>query len=109
MTRRPLALLGVAASAALVLTACTGGGNANDAGTGKLNVDLSNLSSTTVPGTAAVDEITWNLPYEPLSLDPQHSLQLRREHGHRKPVRQPAADESRPVDRAGTRRERRAA
>ncbi|GAB3120726.1 ABC transporter substrate-binding protein [Glaciibacter psychrotolerans] len=74
MTRRPLALLGVAASAALVLTACTGGGNANDAGTGKLNVDLSNLSSTTVPGTAAVDEITWNLPYEPLSLDPQHSF-----------------------------------
>jgi peptide/nickel transport system substrate-binding protein len=74
MTRRPLALLGAATSAALLLTACAGGGNVNGGGAPKLNVDLTNLATTTEPGTGALDAITWNLPYEPMSLDPQFSF-----------------------------------
>lgn len=75
MTRRPLALLGAAATATLLLTACAGGGGgAGGGGATKLDVDLSNLATTTAPGTAVVEELNWNLPYEPMSLDPQHSF-----------------------------------
>ncbi|RGE21999.1 ABC transporter substrate-binding protein [Leucobacter sp. wl10] len=72
MSKRYLTMIGAAAAAsALALTACSGGGGTGggQAG-GGLDVDLSNLATTTEPGTGPVDELTWNLPYEPLSLDP---------------------------------------
>ncbi|MBL3688260.1 ABC transporter substrate-binding protein [Leucobacter zeae] len=68
-------LVGAVAAAALTLTACSGGGGGaaggGDAAAGaKFDVDPAKLATTTEPGTEPVDEVTWNLPYEPLSLDP---------------------------------------
>ena len=37
-------------------------------------VDQDDLVTTTTPGTRDVDAVTWNLPYEPLSLDAMHSF-----------------------------------
>ena len=37
-------------------------------------VDQNDLRTTTTPGTADIDAVTWNLPYEPLSLDAMHSF-----------------------------------
>lgn len=71
MSKRSLTLLGVAATAALALTACSGGNAPQDGDTAKtLDVDLSNLATSTEPGTKPVENLNWNLPYEPLSLDP---------------------------------------
>ncbi len=71
MSKRPLALLGAAAVAALALTSCAGGGGTTGGGAkGGLGVDLNNLATTTAPGTESVAQVNWNLPYEPLSLDP---------------------------------------
>src|SRR5690349_140749 len=33
-------------------------------------VKQSDLITTTPPGTGQLDKLTWNLPYEPLSIDP---------------------------------------
>ncbi|MDR6906393.1 peptide/nickel transport system substrate-binding protein [Agromyces sp. 3263] len=55
------------AAAALLLTACTA--DASETHTG-LSLDLDNLATTTTAGTEPVDEVKWNLPYEPMSLDP---------------------------------------
>ncbi len=71
MSTRSITLAGAVAAAALTLTACAGGGGgAGGEGAATLDVDLGNLATTTDPGTQPVDEVTWNLPYEPLSLDP---------------------------------------
>ena len=74
MSKRSLMLVGAVAAAALTLTACSGGGGAaesGDAKTGaKFDIDPAKLATTTEPGTEPVDEVKWNLPYEPLSLDP---------------------------------------
>lgn len=70
MFKRSYALVGAVAVAALALTSCAGGGENTSEGGSGLNVDLSNLATTTEPGTAAVESVKWNLPYEPLSLDP---------------------------------------
>lgn len=71
--RRPLTLIGAIAAAALTLTACSGGGGGS-AGGGQggaaFDIDAASLATTTDPGTQPVDRVTWNLPYEPLSLDP---------------------------------------
>ncbi|MDQ0893509.1 ABC transporter substrate-binding protein [Agromyces ramosus] len=56
------------ATAALLLTACTAD-DTTDTQSG-LSLDLENLATTTTPGTEPVDEVKWNLPYEPMSLDP---------------------------------------
>ena len=74
--RRSLTLAGAAVAAALTLTACAGGGAGGAAGAqgGGLDVDLSNLATTTEPGTQPVDVVNWNLPYEPLSIDPWFSF-----------------------------------
>lgn len=79
MSIRPLTLIGAFAVAALTLTACSGGGagGGNAAGGSKsaaFNIDAADLATTTDPGTAPVDRVTWNLPYEPLSLDPMLSF-----------------------------------
>lgn len=76
MSKRSLTLIGAAAAAALALTACSGGGGggadpADGGGNGAaFSLDFSNLATTTPAGTAAVDTVTWNLPYEPHSLEP---------------------------------------
>jgi len=55
------------ATAALLLTACTTDTTETESG---LSLDLDNLATTTTAGTEPVDEVKWNLPYEPMSLDP---------------------------------------
>ncbi|QBE48851.1 ABC transporter substrate-binding protein [Leucobacter triazinivorans] len=76
MSKRTLMIVGAAAAAAaLALTACSGGAGGGDAsggdgGDAAFELDFSSLATTTPAGTAPVDTVTWNLPYEPLSLDP---------------------------------------
>ena len=74
MSQRSLTLVGVAAVAALTLSACAGGGSTSGGGGGggaaAFDVDPANLATITEPGSQPVDEVTWNLPYEPMSLDP---------------------------------------
>ncbi|MGW9415336.1 ABC transporter substrate-binding protein [Arthrobacter cupressi] len=67
-SRKILSSAAVMAAAALALSACAGPNTKADAA--KPAVDLSNLATTTPRGTEAVDRVAWNLPYEPLSLDP---------------------------------------
>ena len=67
-SRKILSSAAVLAAAALALSACAGPNTKADAA--KPAVDLSNLATTTPRGTEAVDRVAWNLPYEPLSLDP---------------------------------------
>lgn len=55
------------ATAALLLTACTADTTETESG---LSLDLDNLATTTTAGTEPVEEVKWNLPYEPMSLDP---------------------------------------
>ncbi|KTR87213.1 ABC transporter substrate-binding protein [Leucobacter chromiiresistens] len=76
MSKRPLTLIGALGVAALALTACSGGGSASGGdGTGAaFDIDPAELATTTEPGGAPVDQVTWNLPYEPLSLDPMLSF-----------------------------------
>ena len=70
--RRPLTLVGAVAAAALTLSACSGGGGGSGAGAqgAAFDIDTASLATTTEPGTQPVADVTWNLPYEPLSLDP---------------------------------------
>ncbi|MCW2289412.1 peptide/nickel transport system substrate-binding protein [Leucobacter luti] len=79
MTKRTLLLTGALAAAALTLTACAGGGAAPGGGGGgdaaaKFDIDAASLATTTEPGAHPVAEVTWNLPYEPMSLDPMLSF-----------------------------------
>lgn len=77
MSKRPLTLIGALGVAALALTACAGGGGSASGGgsTGAaFDIDPAELATTTEPGGAPVDQVTWNLPYEPLSLDPMLSF-----------------------------------
>lgn len=76
MSKRPLTLIGALGVAALALTACSGSGSASGGGgTGAaFDIDPAELATTTEPGGAPVDQVTWNLPYEPLSLDPMLSF-----------------------------------
>ncbi len=69
---RALTVAGIAV-AALALSACAGGGGAAGAKTG-LGVDLNSLATETAAAKGPVDAITWNLPYEPLSLDPMKTF-----------------------------------
>ncbi|MFF2276703.1 ABC transporter substrate-binding protein [Agromyces sp. NPDC058126] len=66
--RRILTASAALAVIGLTLTACTAA--QNDGEEGGLSIDLANLATTTEPGTQPVDEVKWNLPYEPMSLDP---------------------------------------
>lgn len=61
----------VAAVTALVATAACGGGE-DQAQTKSLDFD--DLVTTTKAGSGDAGKITWNLPYEPLSLDPIKSF-----------------------------------
>lgn len=59
------------AVAALALAGCAGPADkGGDSGPASLDLDLSNLATTTPAGTKPVDEVKWNLPYEPSSIDP---------------------------------------
>jgi len=69
--RRITVTTAVLAAAGLALTACTAQPASEEAG---LTVDLSNLATTTEPGTQPVDLVKWNLPYEPMSLDPMYTF-----------------------------------
>jgi peptide/nickel transport system substrate-binding protein len=66
---RARSLLGVVSIAAVVAGCSLPG--ANPYGT---TVDQSDLVTTTTPGSGALDTLSWNLPYEPLSLDAMHSF-----------------------------------
>ncbi|OFI39119.1 hypothetical protein BIU82_15890 [Arthrobacter sp. SW1] len=66
--RKILSSAAVLAATALALSACGGSNSKPEAS--KVSVDLANLATTTPRGTEAVDKVAWNLPYEPLSLDP---------------------------------------
>ena len=74
MSKRSLMLLGAVTVAALALTSCAANGGKAGGGGSDLGVDLNHLATTTAPGTENVDRVTWNLPYEPLSLDPMLSF-----------------------------------
>ncbi|MBO0981895.1 ABC transporter substrate-binding protein [Microbacterium sp. SD291] len=58
------------AVAALALAGCAGPADKGDSGPASLDLDLSKLATTTPAGTEPIDEVKWNLPYEPSSLDP---------------------------------------
>lgn len=66
--RRILTASAALAVIGLTLTACTAA--QDDGEEGGLSIDLADLATTTEPGTQPVDEVKWNLPYEPMSLDP---------------------------------------
>jgi peptide/nickel transport system substrate-binding protein len=79
VTNRTLMLTGaLAAAVALTLTACSGGSaggaKSTDGAGAKFDIDRSSLATTTEPGANPVAELTWNLPYEPMSLDPMLSF-----------------------------------
>jgi peptide/nickel transport system substrate-binding protein len=81
VSQRSLTLIGAAAAAALALTACSGGGGGSaGAGSGSggaaaaFDVDRGSLATTTEPGTQPVERVTWNLPYEPMSIDPMFTF-----------------------------------
>ncbi|MFE7329964.1 ABC transporter substrate-binding protein [Streptomyces sp. NPDC057565] len=67
MKRRTFPL--AAGGLALVLTACGG-----SAGTTPRAVEKLDLKTTTAPAGTGLDKITWNLPYEPQTLDPIRSF-----------------------------------
>ncbi|WP_022894670.1 ABC transporter substrate-binding protein [Agromyces subbeticus] len=67
-TPKPVFAAASLAAAALLLTACTATSTTDEEP--GLSLDLDNLATTTTPGTEPVDEVKWNLPYEPMSLDP---------------------------------------
>ncbi|WP_326793079.1 ABC transporter substrate-binding protein [Streptomyces sp. NBC_00841] len=67
MKRRTFPL--AAGGLALALTACGG-----SAGTTPHAVDKLDLKTTTAPAGHGLDKITWNLPYEPQTLDPIRSF-----------------------------------
>ncbi len=69
MKRRRLLVL-LAATAVLSLAGCSLPG-AQRYG---LAVSQDDLVTTTARGQGTVDHVAWNLPYEPLSLDPAHSF-----------------------------------
>lgn len=72
MSRRRIIIATAAlAAAGLALTGCSTAQTTDGGEGGGLSVDLSNLATTTEAGTQPVDEVKWNLPYEPMSLDPQ--------------------------------------
>lgn len=81
MSQRALTFIGAAAVSALALSACSGGGTPDgggDASPGEgdaaFSVTRDSLVTTTEPGTQQVDRLTWNLPYEPMSLDPMFTF-----------------------------------
>lgn len=65
----PRPLLGLLAVTATVAGCSLPG--ANPYGTA---VDQNDLVTTTTPGPGPIDTLNWNLPYEPLSLDPMRSF-----------------------------------
>jgi peptide/nickel transport system substrate-binding protein len=65
-----LATAAVLSIAAIALAGCSGGSKSPTGGPSKLALDLNKLATTTPVGTQPVDSITWNLPYEPSSIDP---------------------------------------
>ncbi|MDQ4213124.1 ABC transporter substrate-binding protein [Microbacterium capsulatum] len=56
--------------AALALAGCSGSTKGQTSGPSALSLDLNKLATTTTAGTAPVDLVKWNLPYEPSSIDP---------------------------------------
>lgn len=68
--RTILATATAAAMAAVMAAACSLPG-ANPYGTA---IDQDQLVTTTPAGSGTLDTLTWNLPYEPLSLDAMHSF-----------------------------------
>lgn len=72
--RRILIATAALAAAGLTLTGCATAQTTDGGEGGGLSVDLSNLATTTEPGTQPVDLVKWNLPYEPMSLDPQFTF-----------------------------------
>ena len=71
MFRRRITLTAAAlAATSLALAGCTAQSN-EQTDEAAITVDLDNLATTTEAGTAPVDDVKWNLPYEPMSLDPQ--------------------------------------
>ena len=68
--RTILATATAAAMAAVMAAACSLPG-ANPYGTA---IDQDQLVTTTPAGSGTLDTLTWNLPYEPLSLDAMHSI-----------------------------------
>ncbi|MDP5228544.1 MULTISPECIES: ABC transporter substrate-binding protein [Arthrobacter] len=56
--------------AALALAGCSGAAKGGASGPAELSLDLNNLATTTPAGTTPVDNVKWNLPYEPSSIDP---------------------------------------
>ncbi|MGR4010207.1 ABC transporter substrate-binding protein [Leucobacter sp. 1207-22] len=75
MSKRSLAFLGAVAVTAVAVTGCSNGAGGGDAaGKPLFDVSSADLVTTTPAGTQPVDAITWNLPYEPMSLDPMLSF-----------------------------------
>lgn len=73
MKNKTLMMTGALAAATLTLTACAGAGGGAAGGNGAaptFSVDRANLATTTESGALPVSDVTWNLPYEPMSLDP---------------------------------------
>ena len=77
MSKRSLAFLGAVAVSAVAVTGCSSGAGSTggDAAAKPLfDVSAADLIDTTPAGTKPVDKVTWNLPYEPMSLDPMFSF-----------------------------------
>ncbi|WGD38302.1 ABC transporter substrate-binding protein [Lysinibacter sp. HNR] len=73
MLKPRLLIVGTFITASLILTSCADS-NSGGAGQSTLDIDFSKLATTTESGAGTVDRVTWNLPYEPLSLDPMHTF-----------------------------------
>ena len=70
LRKTALGAAAVVAVAALALAGCTGTPKGQTSGPSELSLDLTKLATTTPAGTEPVDQLKWNLPYEPSSIDP---------------------------------------
>lgn len=71
LRKTALSSMAVLALASLTLAGCSAPSDTSDSkGPASLELDLDNLATTTPAGTKPVDEVKWNLPYEPSSIDP---------------------------------------
>jgi len=70
LRKTALGAAAVIAVAALALAGCSGSPKGQTSGPSELTLDLNHLAATTPTGTTPVDQVKWNLPYEPSLIDP---------------------------------------
>ena len=73
-TSKPLAILASLALTASLAACSGGGGGGSSSPSGSASGGGLTLTQVTPAATGDIDAVTWNLPYEPSSIDPAHSF-----------------------------------